>query len=85
MPCLAFDLLTESLMNLGERVFNAFVFQGLLPGREHAMFIHRIDQQVELAWTLLAQGRWREAQNYFDVYTSRIITDFIHLIFHHLR
>jgi len=62
-----------------------FVFQGMAPGPQHSMFISRMDQQVELAWTHLAQGQKSEAQKCFAVSTSRINGDFVYFIFHHLR
>jgi len=62
-----------------------FVFQGMAPGPQHSMFISRMDQQMELAWTHLAQGQKSEAQKCFAVSTSRINGDFVYFIFHHLR
>mmetsp|Transcript_37642 Transcript_37642/g.107530 ORF Transcript_37642/g.107530 Transcript_37642/m.107530 type:complete len:756 (-) Transcript_37642:56-2323(-) len=62
-----------------------FVFQGMAPGPQHSMFISRMDQQMELAWTHLAQGQKSEAQKCFAVSTSRINSDFVHFISHHLR
>eukprot|EP00747_Dinoflagellata_sp_TGD_P165583 gnl/TRDRNA2_/TRDRNA2_187044_c0_seq1.p1 gnl/TRDRNA2_/TRDRNA2_187044_c0~~gnl/TRDRNA2_/TRDRNA2_187044_c0_seq1.p1 ORF type:complete len:759 (+),score=169.14 gnl/TRDRNA2_/TRDRNA2_187044_c0_seq1:119-2395(+) len=62
-----------------------FVFQGLAPGPQHSMFVSRMDQQMELAWTYLAKGQKSEAQKCFAVSTSRINGDFVYFIFHHLR
>mmetsp|Transcript_38027 Transcript_38027/g.97153 ORF Transcript_38027/g.97153 Transcript_38027/m.97153 type:complete len:739 (+) Transcript_38027:75-2291(+) len=62
-----------------------FVFQGVAPGPQHSMFVSRMDQQMELAWTHLAQGQKSEAQKCFAVSTSRINGDFVYFIFHHLR
>mmetsp|Transcript_98390 Transcript_98390/g.275530 ORF Transcript_98390/g.275530 Transcript_98390/m.275530 type:complete len:753 (+) Transcript_98390:180-2438(+) len=62
-----------------------FVFQGVAPGPQHSMFVGRMDQQVEFAWSYLAQGRKSEAQKCFAVSTSRINGDFVYFIFHHLR
>jgi len=62
-----------------------FVFQGVAPGPQHSMFVSRMDQQVELAWTYLAKGQKSEAQKCFAVSTSRINGDFVYFIFHHLK
>jgi hypothetical protein len=62
-----------------------FVFQGVAPGPQHSMFVSRMDQQMELAWTHLARGQKSEAQKCFAVSTSRINGDFVYFIFHHLR
>lgn len=62
-----------------------FVFQGVAPGPQHSMFVSRMDQQMELAWTYLAKGQKSEAQKCFAVSTSRINGDFVYVIFHHLR
>lgn len=62
-----------------------FVFQGIAPGPQHSMFINRMDQQMEAAWTYLARGQKSEAQKCFAVSTSRINGDFVYFIFHHLR
>jgi len=62
-----------------------FVFQGMAPGPQHSMFISRMDQQMELAWTHLAQGQKSEAQKCFALSTSRINGDFVYFIFHHLK
>jgi len=62
-----------------------FVFQGMAPEPQHSMFINRMDQQMEMAWTHLAQGSKSEAQKCFAVSTSRINGDFVYFIFHHLR
>jgi len=62
-----------------------FVFQGVAPGPQHSMFVSRLDQQMELAWTYLAKGQKAEAQKCFAVSTSRINGDFVYFIFHHLR
>mmetsp|Transcript_93488 Transcript_93488/g.248154 ORF Transcript_93488/g.248154 Transcript_93488/m.248154 type:complete len:749 (-) Transcript_93488:75-2321(-) len=62
-----------------------FVFQGVAPGPQHSMFVNRMDQQMELAWTYLAKGQKSEAQKCFAVSTSRINGDFVYFIFHHLR
>lgn len=62
-----------------------FVFQGVAPGPQHSMFVSRMDQQMELAWTYLAKGQKSEAQKCFAVSTSRINGDFVYFIFHHLR
>jgi len=62
-----------------------FVFQGVAPGPQHSMFVSRMDQQMELAWTYLAKGQKSEAQKCFAVSTSRINGEFVYFIFHHLR
>jgi len=62
-----------------------FVFQGMGTFPQHSMFIFRVDHQMELAWTLLAQGQRTEAQKCFAVSTSRINSDLLYFIFHHLR
>lgn len=62
-----------------------FVFQGVAPGPQHSMFVSRMDQQMELAWTYLGKGQKSEAQKCFAVSTSRINGDFVYFIFHHLR
>jgi len=62
-----------------------FVFQGVAPGPQHSMFVSRMDQQMELAWSYLARGKKAEAQKCFAVSTSRINGDFVYFIFHHLR
>lgn len=62
-----------------------FIFQGIAPGPQHSMFISRMDQQMEAAWTFLARGQKSEAQKCFAVSTSRINGDFVYFIFHHLR
>jgi len=62
-----------------------FVFQGVAPGPQHSMFVSRMDQQMELAWTYLSKGQKSEAQKCFAVSTSRINGDFVYFIFHHLR
>jgi len=66
-------------------VHPVFVFQGMAPGPQHSMFISRMDQQMELAWSHLAQGQKGEAQKCFAVSTSRINGDFVYFIYHHLR
>jgi len=62
-----------------------FIFQGVAPGPQHSMFVSRMDQQMELAWTYLAKGQKSEAQKCFAVSTSRINGDFVFFIMHHLR
>jgi len=62
-----------------------FVFQGVAPGPQHSMFVSRMDQQMEAAWTYLAKGQKSEAQRCFAVSTSRINGDFVYFIFHHLK
>lgn len=62
-----------------------FIFQGIAPGPQHSMFISRMDQQMENAWSCLARGQKSEAQKCFAVSTSRINGDFVYFIFHHLR
>jgi len=62
-----------------------FVFQGVAPGPQHSMFVSRMDQQMEQAWTFLAKGMKSEAQKCFAMSTSRINGDFVYFIFHHLR
>eukprot|EP00928_Gymnodinium_smaydae_P058849 TRINITY_DN4205_c0_g2_i1.p1 TRINITY_DN4205_c0_g2~~TRINITY_DN4205_c0_g2_i1.p1 ORF type:complete len:756 (-),score=125.96 TRINITY_DN4205_c0_g2_i1:80-2347(-) len=63
-----------------------FVFQGVAPGPQHSsMFVSRMDQQMEAAWSYLAQGQKSEAQKCFAISTSRINGDFVYFIFHHLR
>jgi len=62
-----------------------FVFQGIAPSASHVMFNCRIEQHMELVWTLLVQGQRQEAEKYFAVSTSRINSDFVFFIFHHLR
>jgi len=62
-----------------------FIFQGIAPGPQHSMFINRMDQQMEAAWTYLVRGQKSEAQKCFAVSTSRINGDFVYFIFHHLR
>jgi len=62
-----------------------FVFQGVAPGPQHSMFVSRMDQQMELAWSYLAKNKKAEAQKCFAVSTSRINGDFVYFIFHHLR
>lgn len=62
-----------------------FVFQGIAPGPQHSMFVSRMDQQMEMAWTFLAKGQKSEAQRSFAVSTSRINGDFVYFIFHHLK
>lgn len=62
-----------------------FVFQGVAPGPQHSMFVSRMDQQMEMAWTYLAKGQKSEAQKCFAVSTSRINGDFVFFIMHHLR
>jgi len=62
-----------------------FVFQGVAPGPQHSMFVSRMDHQMDMAWTCLAQGEKSQAQKCFAVSTSRINGDFVYFIFHHLR
>jgi len=62
-----------------------FIFQGIAPGPQQSMFLNRMDQQMEAAWTYLARGQKSEAQKCFAVSTSRINGDFVYFIFHHLR
>merc|ERR1719191_1731308 len=62
-----------------------FVFQGVAPGPQHSMFVNRLDDQMKNAWTYLAKGQKSEAQKCFAVSTSRINSDFVYFIFHHLR
>ncbi|CAE8583912.1 unnamed protein product [Polarella glacialis] len=62
-----------------------FVFQGVAPGPQHSMFVSRMDHQMDMAWTYLAQGEKSAAQKCFAVSTSRINGDFVYFIFHHLR
>eukprot|EP00930_Biecheleria_cincta_P050597 TRINITY_DN3578_c0_g3_i1.p1 TRINITY_DN3578_c0_g3~~TRINITY_DN3578_c0_g3_i1.p1 ORF type:complete len:759 (-),score=134.44 TRINITY_DN3578_c0_g3_i1:56-2332(-) len=62
-----------------------FVFQGVAPGPQHSMFVSRMDHQMDLAWTYLAQNEKSAAQKCFAVSTSRINGDFVYFIFHHLR
>eukprot|EP00494_Astrolonche_serrata_P031311 UN31580 len=62
-----------------------FVFQGVAPGPQHSMFVSRMDQQMDAAWTCLAKGQKSEAQKCFAVSTSRINGDFVYFIFHHLK
>jgi len=62
-----------------------FVFQGMAPPPQHQMFINRMDQQMDIAWSYLAKGQKSEAQKCFAVSTSRINSDFVYFIFHHLK
>jgi len=62
-----------------------FVFQGMAPPPQHQMFINRMDQQTDMAWTYLAKGQKSDAQKCFAVSTSRINSDFVYFIFHHLK
>lgn len=62
-----------------------FVFQGMTPTPQHSMFATRMDQQMEQAWSHLANGQKSDAQKCFAVSTSRINSDFLNFIFHHLR
>lgn len=62
-----------------------FIFQGVAPGPQHSMFVTRMDQQTEQAWTHLGKGQKSEAQKCFAVSTSRINGDFVYFIFQHLR
>eukprot|EP00930_Biecheleria_cincta_P050595 TRINITY_DN3578_c0_g1_i1.p1 TRINITY_DN3578_c0_g1~~TRINITY_DN3578_c0_g1_i1.p1 ORF type:complete len:758 (-),score=151.08 TRINITY_DN3578_c0_g1_i1:402-2675(-) len=62
-----------------------FVFQGVSPGPQHSMFVPRMDNQMDMAWTHLAQGEKSAAQKCFAMSTSRINGDFVYFIFHHLR
>eukprot|EP00931_Biecheleriopsis_adriatica_P062477 TRINITY_DN37667_c0_g2_i1.p1 TRINITY_DN37667_c0_g2~~TRINITY_DN37667_c0_g2_i1.p1 ORF type:complete len:755 (+),score=158.71 TRINITY_DN37667_c0_g2_i1:95-2359(+) len=62
-----------------------FVFQGVAPGPQHSMFVSRMDDQMDMAWSFLAQGEKSAAQKCFAVSTSRINGDFIYFIYHHLR
>jgi hypothetical protein len=62
-----------------------FVFQGVAPGPQHSMFVSRMDQQMEMAWTHLSRNQKSEAQKCFAISTSRINGDFVYFIFHHLR
>jgi len=66
-------------------IFPIFVFQGMAPTPQHSMFVTRMDQQMEMAWSHLANGLKSEAQKCFAVSTSRINSDFLNFIFHHLR
>lgn len=62
-----------------------FVFQGVAPGPQHSMFVSRMDHQMDMAWSYLAQGEKSAAQKCFAVSTSRINGDFVYFIYHHLR
>ncbi|CAK0862434.1 unnamed protein product [Prorocentrum cordatum] len=62
-----------------------FVFQGVSLGPPQAASAVRMDQQMDMAWTYLKQGYKSEAQKCFAVSTSRINSDFVYLIFHHLK
>lgn len=62
-----------------------FVFQGVAPGPQHSLFVSRMDQQMEMAWSFLAQDQKDKAQKCFAVSTSRINGDFVYFIYHHLR
>jgi len=62
-----------------------FIFQGMVPGPQHSMFVNRMDHHMEQAWSHLARGQKNEAQKCFAVSTSRINSDFVHFIFHHLK
>lgn len=62
-----------------------FVFQGMAPPPQHQMFINRMDQQMDLAWNCLANGMKNEAQKCFAISTSRINSDFVYFLHHHLK
>eukprot|EP00397_Hematodinium_sp_SG-2012_P009203 GEMP01009279.1.p1 GENE.GEMP01009279.1~~GEMP01009279.1.p1 ORF type:complete len:748 (+),score=144.49 GEMP01009279.1:565-2808(+) len=62
-----------------------FVFQGIARPPQQQMFLNRTDQHTTLAWTNLAKGLKSEAQKCFAVSTSRINSDFVYFIFHHLK
>lgn len=62
-----------------------FVFQGMAPGPHDSMFVSRIDQQMDIAWAHLAEGDKGEAQKCFAMFSSRINSDFVFFIFHHLK
>ena len=62
-----------------------FVFQGMAPPPPHQVYANRIDGQMDLAWEYLAEGKMNESQKCFAVSTSRINSDFVYFLFHHLR
>mmetsp|Transcript_57653 Transcript_57653/g.137121 ORF Transcript_57653/g.137121 Transcript_57653/m.137121 type:complete len:781 (+) Transcript_57653:107-2449(+) len=62
-----------------------FIFQGMVPGPQHSMFVNRMDHHMEAAWSHLARGQKNDAQKCFAVSTSRINSDFVNFIFHHLK
>ena len=44
-----------------------------------------MDQQMDMAWTYLSQKLTSEAQKCFAVSTSRINSDFVYFLYHHLN
>eukprot|EP00916_Digyalum_oweni_P014510 GHVL01023775.1.p1 GENE.GHVL01023775.1~~GHVL01023775.1.p1 ORF type:complete len:749 (+),score=112.32 GHVL01023775.1:61-2307(+) len=61
-----------------------FVFQGIQP-RSHHLFQSQAIDQMDSAWSYIAEGNTAEGQNCFAQVTSRINTDFIQIIFNYLR
>eukprot|EP00397_Hematodinium_sp_SG-2012_P003551 GEMP01003559.1.p1 GENE.GEMP01003559.1~~GEMP01003559.1.p1 ORF type:complete len:746 (+),score=145.90 GEMP01003559.1:519-2756(+) len=62
-----------------------FVFQGMAPPPQQLYLANRMDQQTDMAWNFLAKGLKSDAQKCFAVSTSRINSDFVYFIFHHLK
>jgi len=57
----------------------------MAPPPQHQLYVNRLDTQVDLAWNFLSAGQMNQAQKCFAVSTSRINSDFVYFLFHHLK
>eukprot|EP00398_MALV-I-01_sp_L67-1_P000222 gene222-558_t len=63
-----------------------FVFQGMTPTPQHQLFqVQQSNHAFDPAWAYLAKQDRTAAMKIFAVSTSRINSEFVHFIFHHLR
>ncbi|CAD7964932.1 unnamed protein product [Amoebophrya sp. A120] len=81
-----FGFVDKELQNFERKgIKPLFVFQGMTPPAQQQMYIHRLDSQMDRAWNCLAKGQRSEAQKCFAVSTSRINSDFVYFLYHHLK
>lgn len=85
-PCM-FETIDRELQQLQRaKIHPVFVFEGMAPQLQHQNFQQQVgSQQLDAAWTCLANGQRHEAQKAFAVATSRINGDIIDFVFHHLK
>jgi 5'-3' exonuclease len=85
-PCI-FETIDKELAALERAgIEPVFVFEGMAPPLQHHNFHQQMgSQQLDAAWTCLAQGQRQEAQKAFAVATSRINSDIVELVFQHLK
>ena len=76
----------ELLLLTRAKIHPVFVFEGMAPQLQHQNFQQQVgSQQLDAAWTSLANGRLYDAQKAFAAATSRTNGDMLECVFHHLK